>query len=147
MLGDERDRRYEQRFEDQEKAVIAALAATQRAINKAEEAAQHEFALLNELRGVVVDRDATFITRSESEAATQRNTERIQELTLQIQGLATRAETVSAYTRVADRVDALEDRFNKSEGRGTGLNAGWLYILGAIAAVGTIISLYLALRS
>jgi len=40
----------------------------------------------------------------------------------------------------------LAAKLDKIEGRGTGLNAGWLYLLGAVAAIGTIVSIYLAMR-
>jgi hypothetical protein len=153
----ERDRRYEQRFEDQEKAVIAALAATQRAIEKAEEAAQHEFALLNELRAVVVNRDATFITRNEADAAIKnvaneaaaanaRTAERILEISERLQGVANRAETVSAYAGATKRIETLESATSEAKGKGAGVNSTVIYLLNGLGIVAALLTIYFTLR-
>jgi hypothetical protein len=49
-LMDERDRRYQERYEASGKAVEAALLAAKEAVNKAELSADKRFELLNELR-------------------------------------------------------------------------------------------------
>ena len=49
-LLNERDRRYQQRFDDQTTAINAALQAAKEAVTKAESAAEKRFELLNELR-------------------------------------------------------------------------------------------------
>lgn len=107
----------DQRFRDQEKAVDAALAAAEKAVATANSANDKRFESVNEFRGQLGDQVTTFMPRKEYDA---------------------RHETLE--TRVAE----LTDRMNRTEGRGIGLNAGWLYLLGGIAAVGTVISLYLA---
>jgi hypothetical protein len=72
---------------------------------------------VNEFRGTLSDQATKFVTRAENDALNLRTTERLEELT---------------------------NRVNRSEGRGAGLNAGWVYLLAGIAALGTIISIYLA---
>lgn len=57
-------------------------------------------------------------------------------------GVATKGD-IEALEKL---VNSLLSRLDRSEGKGTGLQAGWVYLLGAIAAIGTIVSLYLALR-
>ena len=47
----------------------------------------------------------------------------------------------------SERIQELTDRVNRTEGRGVGLNAGWVYLLGALAAVGTIVSLFIAFKA
>jgi hypothetical protein len=116
---EERDRRWSESLAAQRTAVDAALAAAQRATTKAEDAAEKRFGLLNELRGAMADQAALFMPRSESDAAISRQVERIQELT---------------------------NRMNRLEGRGSGLNAGWAYLVAAIGAIATVVGIILALR-
>jgi hypothetical protein len=113
----ERDQRYEQRFADLERALTTALAASEKAILKAEGATERRFEAVNEFRGTLSDQASQFVTRAENDAMNLRVSERLEELT---------------------------NRVNRSEGRGAGLNAGWVYLLAGIAALGTIISIYLA---
>ena len=74
------DKRYEERYEQsqvalgaallaQEKAVAAALAAADRAVAKAEAAADKRFDTVNEFRAALSDLSATMLTRREYEAA------------------------------------------------------------------------------
>jgi len=53
----------------------------------------------------------------------------------------TRAEAEVQHQRMSDAIGALQDRLNRAEGKGVGLNAGWLYALGALAAIGTLASM------
>jgi hypothetical protein len=64
---EEMDRRYEQRFEAQEKAVSAALSSAQVAVAKAETAAEKRFEGLNELREVVTSMLSAAMPRKEAE--------------------------------------------------------------------------------
>ena len=59
------DLRNQQRFEAQEKAVNAALAAADRAVVKAETAAEKLFDAVNEFRAQLKDQNATFLSRAE----------------------------------------------------------------------------------
>lgn len=109
----ERDRRYEQRFADAETATRAALAAAEKAVTKAEASADKRFEGVNEFRQALSDQTATFITRTEALALTERNAERVQELT---------------------------NRVNQMEGHGSGLSAGYGYLIAAVTAVGAVIT-------
>lgn len=62
------DRRYEQRFEAQEKAVGNAIFAADRAVVKAEAATEKRFESVNEFRATLSDQQRTFMPRSESDA-------------------------------------------------------------------------------
>ena len=116
---DERDRRYGQRFDDLETALRAALAASEKAIGKAEAATERRFEGVNEFRATLSDQASNFITRAEAEGGLMRSAERLQDLT---------------------------DRVTRIEGRSGGLNAGWGYLLGAAALVSVLVTMYLALR-
>lgn len=66
-LQQESDKRYEQRFGAQEKAVNAALTAAKEAVSKAETSAEKRFDSVNEFRAQLSDQAATFMPRMESE--------------------------------------------------------------------------------
>src|ERR1043166_9070375 len=66
-LIDERHEQYMQRFEAQDKTVVAALAASKEAINKAESAAEKRFDSVNEFRNTLKDQQLTLMSRAEAE--------------------------------------------------------------------------------
>jgi hypothetical protein len=121
---DERDKRYAQRFTDLETALRAALAASEKAIGKAEVATERRFEGVNEFRQTLSDQAAQFMTRSEAVALTDRNTERIQDQ--------------------AKLLQALTDRVNRSEGRGSGFSAGWGYLVAAVGLIATVVVVVIA---
>jgi CHASE3 domain sensor protein len=116
----ERDQRYEQRFADLEKSLTVALAASEKAILKAESATERRFEAVNEFRSTLSDQATQFVTSAENDAT---------------------------ILRISDRLEELANRVNRAEGRGIGLNAGWVYLLAGIAALGTIVSIYLAMTT
>ena len=63
----ERDQRYSQRFDSQERAVAAALAAAKEAVVKAELQANSKFESVNEFRGQLKDQQLTLIPRTEAD--------------------------------------------------------------------------------
>jgi hypothetical protein len=65
---DERDRRYNERFTAQEGANHLALEAAEKAVLKAETAAERRFEGVNEFRQTLSDQARDFITRKEVEA-------------------------------------------------------------------------------
>lgn len=151
------DIRQQQRFDAQTKAVDsamtaqrtaieAALVAADKATGKAEDAAKDRFDSVNEFRGTLTDQAATFITRTEAEAAIQRNTERTQELTVAIRELATKQEVINAYERAENRLQAVEKIIANREGRGTGLDAGWKYLAGFVAVIAAIVAIFIAIH-
>lgn len=102
-----------------ETAVSKALESAEKAVNKAEAAANDRFKATNEFRGQLSDQAATFMPR---------------------------AESMSRHEAAAEKIDHLATRIDKAEGRGAGLNAGWVYLLAGTGAVGTAISIYVATR-
>jgi hypothetical protein len=114
VLMHEADRRHEQRSELQDKAVAAALAAAKEAVSKAELASERRFEGVNEFRATLSDQAATFITRSEVE---------------------------QRFVTNAEKVDDMQSRLRLIEGRSSGLNAGWGYLVAAIGITTTVVSL------
>lgn len=119
VLGrlNELDKRYEQRFIAQEKAVVAALQAAKEAVNKAETATEKRFEGVNEFRSSLSDLTATMMPRSESTAR---------------------------WSALADRVNKLESNMDLIHGRGKGLSDTWGYVVGAIGAIGAVVAIILA---
>jgi hypothetical protein len=93
------------RFEAQEKAVNAALAASDRAVNKAEMASEKRFDAVNEFRAALADSARLLMPRAESE---------------------------QSYKVLAAKIETLEGRVNSRDDRSTGEGQGWSKI--ALAA-------------
>jgi hypothetical protein len=114
-----KDLRDEQRFEAQSSAIAAALLAAEKAVTKAETATERRFEGVNEFRQTLSDQAATFISRVEFEGQRDGSAERIRELT---------------------------GRLDKIEGRSTGIGAGWAYLVGAVAVIGVLVTIFVALH-
>lgn len=102
-----------------EKAVTTALSSAEKAVTKSEDAYRSKFADVNEFRKTLSDQAAGFLSRDAAEAR---------------------------FEALAEKLDALATRLDKSEGRGSGLNAGWVYLLAAIGALGTIFTIYVIVK-
>jgi len=118
----ERDKRYSERFDSQdrgvniamtaaEKAVNAALISADNAVKKAEAAAEKRFEGVNEFRATLSDQAQTFITRTEVAAKLDNHTEKLGIL-------GTRLQTIEAHSG--------------------GLKDGWGYLVGAVGVVAGI---------
>lgn len=110
-LMDERDRRYQERFDASTRAVDAAFASAKEAVAKAELSAERRFESVNEFRAQLGDQASTFLTRREYEA---------------------KHEALEA------QVNSLIKVIERSKGRGAGIGAmyGWI-----IAAVGALVGI------
>lgn len=102
----------------QEKAMDAALAAAEKAVVKAEVATEKRFDAVNEFRQTLSDQATHFIARS---------------------------EYLTSAKGIDDKMADIKARLDKQEGKGVGLNAGWIYLLGVIAAIGTVVSVLIIL--
>jgi len=147
--------------------------ASETAIAKAETANEKRFATMNAFREQLADQASSFMPRRESEAAMARNTEKIDALAGTANTYTTRVELDARFTQINDKIDTfgqelgsktnraeslswfnqttdkmalIMTRLDRSEGKGAGLHAGWLYVLGALGAIGTLISLYVAFK-
>lgn len=127
-IMNERDLRYQQRFESQEsnlgtaivaqeKAVAAALGAAERAVAKAETATEKRFDGVNEFRGQLSDQARTFMPRSEAELQ---------------------------FKQLTELVDKTIDTTSRAEARSGGLKDGWGYLVGALSFVGLIVTIIVA---
>ena len=111
----ERRAEYDQRFKALQGENALALASTEKAVEKAERAAEKRFEAVNEFRAQLADQQKTYITRAEAQISLDRNTQDIK---------------------------AVTDRVNTSQGRGAGFSAGWGYLVGVISLVLLVVELF-----
>ena len=156
-------------LESAERAVALALLSAEKAVTKAEAAAERRFESVNEFRSQLTDQAATFMPRTESTARHEALSERLNIETTQganrvgavevrVQNLVTRQELQVVLDGVHARRIGLDEQLGKLEsrvtsrldttaGRSAGLNQGWVYLLGALAAVGTVVGLLMTFRT
>jgi hypothetical protein len=147
----------EQRFQAQEKAlegammaqraaIDAALAAQHLATTKAEASVEVRFQSVNEFRATLADQQARFVPRAEVENAIGRNAERIQELGARFHTTATKQEVITAFDGLNTRLSELGERVTRAEGRGSGLTAGWGYLMPIFLVIATVIAAYITAK-
>jgi hypothetical protein len=136
-LVDERDRRYQQRFDGQdravqaalaaqEKAVAAALSAAERAVLKAEAAAERRFESQNEFRGQLADQAARQLPRAEAAVEFTNLRERLDELQKRIEAITVTQASVG--------------------GVAVGGKDAFARLVSVVGLIGVLISIFLALR-
>lgn len=137
---DQRDLRYQQRYDAQTAALEAArlqtakanevaLNAAEKASDKAEVASNARFASVNEFRAQLADQAATFLPRNESSAKFAVVFEKIEALA------ETHSRDMVTMREMADRLAAhSDDRLKALESAGANLQ-GRLWALGAAMAV------------
>ncbi|PYC66002.1 hypothetical protein C7C45_26970 [Micromonospora arborensis] len=105
------------RIDAQAAQVGLALASADKAVTKAETATEKRFESVNEFRQTLSDQTKTFIARVEFEVVRD-----------------------SHAAHIAD----LASRLDKLEGKGVGLNAGWVYLVGGLTVAATVVGLVMA---
>lgn len=120
MLLAERDVRYGQRFD-----------AQQNAIAKAEESNEKRFQNTNEWRQTINDRDIKFLPKAEYDRAHNELEKRL--------SMASEAN--------AKEIKDIQVRLHRSEGHGGGLNQGWIYLLGGLMLLFTLITTVITIIS
>ena len=130
-LMNERDVRYEQRFQAQqkalqdallaaEKAVSTAMASADRAVLKAENAAEKRFEGVNEFRATLADQAARLMPRQESEVS---------------------------LAAMREKIDAALIRVNTMEANKHGATDNTKMLLAALGSALAVAGLFLALRT
>ena len=109
LLIHERDRFYNQRFTDAEKAVNLALASAEKAVAKAEFASDKRQDASNEIRAAMIDQQKT---------------------------LANKSETDLRFRQIEQKLDELSSFRYSTSGHGKGISDLWGWIIAAIAAGG-----------
>jgi hypothetical protein len=123
LLG-QMDLRYQQRFDAQGQALTAALLAAEKAVQTALIAAEKA------------------VTKAEN--ANEKRFESVNEFRKTLADQTASFPNRIELQALADRVSDLATRMDKTEGKSTGLSAGWGYLVGVVALAGAIIGVILA---
>lgn len=118
VLLAEVDLRYQQRFDAQQRALDAALLSAKEAVQAALLAAKEAV--------------------RKAEDSTEKRLVLLNELRA---GVATKEQ----MDALAERQAELKERLDRIEGHSGGMNAGWQILVGAVAVVATVVTLFLAL--
>jgi hypothetical protein len=102
-----------------EKAVQTALASAEKAVTKAETSAERRFESVNEFRQTLTDQAATFMPRAEAE------------------------QRVAA---LAEKLDSMAARLDKTEGHSGGTASSRAILVAAVMVVGVLVSIFFALK-
>lgn len=128
-------------FAAAKEAVTAALAAAETAVAKAEAAADRRFESVNEFRGQLNDQSRTFITRDESLSRHDRTTEALAEMSKRHD---------DNMRQIRERIDrdlgVINSRLDLGQGRATGIDKAWGYVVGLVGLAGGIVGLIIATR-
>jgi hypothetical protein len=106
-----------------DKAVMAALAAADRAVAKSETASEKRFESVNEFRGALADSARLLMPRLEVEQI--------------IKSVVDRVEANNA------KIDAVTSRINSRDDRGRGMGEIWGYVIGALGLCAAVASFIL----
>lgn len=129
-------------FASAEKAVSAALQAAETAVQKAEMAADKRFEAVNEFRGQLADQAQRFMTRDESLSRHDRTQEQIKDLTERFS-----TEMSSLRDRHNSDFATTNSRLDLTQGKSTGLDSAWGYIIGAIGLISGVIAIVVAVTN
>ena len=100
-LMNERNARYEDRFKAMDEKTSLALAASEKAVTKAEAATEKRFDSVNEFRKTLSDQAATFLARPEAEAKFKGYDEKLDDVKKEIAGLRESRSEIGGGTAVA----------------------------------------------
>jgi hypothetical protein len=106
-------------MESQAEKVALALAAADKAISKSEQATEKRFESVNEFRKTLSDQAANFISRREFEVLREAQAQRTLEFSA---------------------------RLDKAEGRSSGLDAAWVYLVGAFGIIAALVGVAIAIQ-
>lgn len=130
------DKRYQQRFDAQTKAIDAALMAAEKAVTKAETANDKRFEGVNEMRGSLNDMVSTLMPRNEA-------VPRFDALVEKIDALQRRMDTATGRQAVSDpaTVEMIAEvkKLTASQQQGSGFKAGQVAVVGGIIAFFSLI--------
>lgn len=135
----ESDRRYEQRFDAQEKATMVAITSAKEAVTKAEASTERRFESVNEFRAALADQSSTLVSRTEVDQYNKALNEKIEELSKLVAELRSRLDVGNPA------IGTIQQQLAAASGiqQGEQLQMGKIYaFVGAIgAALGIIVVL------
>jgi hypothetical protein len=170
----EQDRRYQARYEAQEKAVElaltrvdrelqahfhaareevhAALASADKAIAKSEASTDKRFDSVNEFRAQLSDQAATFMMRSESLARHDRTAEQVSEMAgrhendIRMARERFESDLTALRQRFESDIATINSRLDRNAGTASGLDKAWGYLIGGIGLAGAVVGIIIGTR-
>jgi len=139
-------KQLDERHTAQNSAVQAALSSAEKAVGKAETAAERRFESVNEFRAQLSDQATRFVTRVEAETAHNAILDRLAEQAKVVNNTVPRAEWNAGHERLIEQVKEIANRLTGIEGRSRGLAAGWGYLVAGVGLVATIITIIVIFR-
>jgi len=128
----------EQRMDDQDKAVTIALSERDKQVAAALLSNSKRLDEMNEFRQENRENTATYMPRAEAEAAINRLSDRITEVERRINVGEGPRLVASADS---ERLRTLQSREQFRTGRGQGMDAVWIYLLGVVGLMSTVLSI------
>jgi len=110
-------RALDERSTQQGTAVRDALQAAEKAVTKAEVAAERRFEAVNEFRGQLSDQAGTFMPRSEADVR---------------------------FGALAKDIGEIKKNQSEAHGRGAGVDRVWAFLVAAVLAAGGVVSIIVA---
>lgn len=134
----ERDLRYQQRWDAQEAALASALASAEKAVTTAlisqEKAVANAFNAQE--KAVASALSAAERAVAKAEASSEKRFDNLNE---KIELSNTILDKFESNTKsLVGRIDDLRAYKDSNSGKASGLNAGWIYLLGLISSIGMI---------
>lgn len=115
--------RFGEMFASFQLAIKDALVSADKAVIKAENAAEKRFEGMNEFRAAMSDQQALYMPRAEFDQVRKSQDEKI----------------ASLETRLGNR-ESIETRVANKVGQGEGINKGWLVLLGVVSLISMVLS-------
>jgi hypothetical protein len=141
------DKRYAERFNAQSEALNIALAAAEKAVLKAETAAERRFESVNEFRGSLNDLVNRMLPRGEADQRFTGMEEKHDEMRQRLAAIGnqlrdfTPRDTLDAQIRdLTSRFDSLVSSVSQRDAKAIGIYAGWGYVVGAVSFVIAVVS-------
>jgi hypothetical protein len=119
VLVDANDKRYEEQFAALREKFEAAINAADRAVTKAETAAEKRFEGVNEFRNTLSDQQRTLMPR---------------------------AETEIRFKALEEKLDRVQDALAARQNQGEGFGSGWKAAATVLALFITALAIYAALK-
>jgi len=123
QVMNERDRRYEDRFNAMDEKTTLALASSEKAVTKAESATEKRFDSVNEFRNTLKDQASSLMPRGEVEAKYKAYDTQIDEMKKELSAFRIAHQTVAQQSDITSlRVELMKEisglRESRSEGTG-----------------------------
>jgi hypothetical protein len=135
LRNNDRFTSLEQLIAGQDKAVQIAMTASDRAVTKAETAAEKRFESVNEFRAALADNARLLMPRAESETIFKNQSGRHDS------DMATVSDKLSSgLTSMDGRISGLRTDLTQLQGKARGMQAGWGYAMGAVGLISMLLT-------